>query len=194
MLDPYNLVGGQDSYNVLDIDPESPYAMDDCRDNADAMIEKTDGSKDPYWDLAATDVLAAFIALMAAYGKGPARSLQGVLTALSNEKLFADSLEVMKDSGRYHGLLARAGHQIAGINSKQLASVKAVIHKSLSFLNTPAVAVVTGHVSTFDPAMLRHECMTIYMVIPPERLRAQAGLLRMWVTVFARAAIRGGLA
>src|SRR5271154_1942994 len=35
--------------------------------------------------------------------------------------------------------------------------------------------------------------MTIYLVLPPEHMRAQAGLLRMWIGSMVRACGRGGL-
>jgi type IV secretion system protein VirD4 len=35
--------------------------------------------------------------------------------------------------------------------------------------------------------------MTIYLILPPDRMRAQSGLLRLWVSSMFRAVIRGGL-
>src|SRR5207302_2971445 len=47
--------------------------------------------------------------------------------------------------------------------------------------------------SSFDPAELRNGKMTVYLVLPPEHMRAQSALLRMWVGSMLRAVVRGGL-
>ena len=47
--------------------------------------------------------------------------------------------------------------------------------------------------SSFDPAELRKGKMTIFLVLPPEHMRAQSGLLRMWVSTMLRACVRGGV-
>ena len=63
----------------------------------------------------------------------------------------------------------------------------------LRFLDTLAVADSTK-TSSFDPADLRKGKMTVYLILPPEHMRAQSPLLRMWIGSLLRAVVRGGLA
>jgi type IV secretion system protein VirD4 len=59
-------------------------------------------------------------------------------------------------------------------------------------LDTLAVAESTK-TSSFDPADLLGGQFTCYLVLPPEHMRAQSPLLRMWIGSLLRAVIRGGL-
>ena len=65
-------------------------------------------------------------------------------------------------------------------------------HRHLRFLDTPTIAESTG-TSSFDPAGLRKGRMTVYLVLPPEHMRAQSALLRLWIGSLFRAVLRGGL-
>jgi type IV secretion system protein VirD4 len=62
----------------------------------------------------------------------------------------------------------------------------------LRFLDTLLVAESTK-ASSFDPSELCKGRMTVYLVIPPEHMRAQAALLRMWIDATLRAVVTGGL-
>ena len=48
-------------------------------------------------------------------------------------------------------------------------------------------------VSSFDPADLLTGKMTVYLVLPPEHMRAQSPLLRLWIGSMLRAVVKGGL-
>jgi type IV secretion system protein VirD4 len=47
--------------------------------------------------------------------------------------------------------------------------------------------------SSFNPDDLRKGKMTVYLVLPPEHMRAQSPLLRTWISSLLRAVVRGGL-
>jgi type IV secretion system protein VirD4 len=66
------------------------------------------------------------------------------------------------------------------------------VGRHLRFLDTLAVAESTK-TSSFDPAGLRTGRMTIYLILPPEHMRAQSPLLRMWIGALLRSVIQGGL-
>jgi type IV secretion system protein VirD4 len=89
-------------------------------------------------------------------------------------------------------MLARLGHQLTHAGDKERGSVLTTANRHLAFLDTPAIAASTS-ASSFNPADLRKGRMTVYLVLPPDRMRAQAGLLRMWVNTLLRAVVQGGL-
>ena len=62
----------------------------------------------------------------------------------------------------------------------------------LKFLDTIAVSENTTE-STFDPADLVKGKMTVYLVLPPQHVRAHQALLRMWIGTMLRAVVKGGL-
>jgi type IV secretion system protein VirD4 len=83
-------------------------------------------------------------------------------------------------------------HQLTHLKDKELASVVTNANRHMAFLDTLSVAAST-RASSFDPAELRTGKMTVFLVLPPERMRAQSGLLRMWIGGMLRAVVRGGL-
>lgn len=117
------------------------------------------------------------------------RSLQTVVDVLSNPGKVPQVVELLCNSD---GMLPRLGGQLAHFQDKELASTLTSANRHLRFLSTPAVAESTSS-SSFDPSELRSGKMTVYLVLPPEHMRAQAGLMRMWIGTLIRAVVRGGL-
>ena len=181
-----------DTYNLLDfIDKDSPQALDECRDVAESLVIRTGEEKNPHWNDSAEAVIAAMIAVVVMYGqkdKGT-RSLQKVRDILAHPQQFEMAKKLMLENG---GMLARWGGQLEHLKGDELASVMSTCNRHLRFLDTPAIAESTGS-SSFDPAALRKGTMTVYLVLPPEHMRAQSGLLRVWIGSLLRAVVKGGL-
>jgi type IV secretion system protein VirD4 len=89
-------------------------------------------------------------------------------------------------------MLSRLGGQLAHFKDKELSSVLTTANRHLRFLDTPLVALNTCR-STFDPTDLRRGKMTVYLILPPEHMRAQSALIRMWVGALFRSVVQGGL-
>lgn len=197
ILDPFKVTIQKlrrraDTFNSLDsIDKDSPQALDECRDLAEAIVIRTGEEKDPHWNDTAEAVIAAIIAVVVIYGqkdKGT-RSLQKVRDILAHPQEFEMAKRLMREHG---GMLARWGGQLEHLKGDEFSSVMSTCHRHLRFLDTPAIADNTGS-STFDPAGLRNGNMTVYLVLPPEHMRAQSALLRMWIGSLLRAVVKGGL-
>ena len=88
--------------------------------------------------------------------------------------------------------MARMAEQLTYLVDKELASVITTTLRMLDFLNTPSIEGVTG-TSTCDLADLPKKRMSVYVIMPPERLKANAGFMRlmMWATI--RAVMSNGL-
>jgi type IV secretion system protein VirD4 len=89
-------------------------------------------------------------------------------------------------------MLPRFGSQLEHFKDKELASTITSANRHLRGYSTPAVAESTSS-STFDPSDLRKKKMTVYLVLPPEHMRAQMSLMRMWLGTFLRAIVRCGV-
>jgi type IV secretion system protein VirD4 len=70
-------------------------------------------------------------------------------------------------------MLARMGNQLLRFKDTELASCLTTVGRFMKFLDTIAVAENTKE-STFDPADLLKRKMTVYLVLPPEHVRAHA--------------------
>lgn len=194
MLDPFRVVTQRpDSFNPLDwIDRESPTAPDDCRDLAEALVVRTGQEREPHWLDSAEAWIGSVATLVVAQGEPGDRSLQTVRAILSNPDKLQDALYAMTSSDAWDGMLARLGHQLGHFKDKELASTLTTTNRFMRFLDTPLIAESTRS-SSFDPAELNGGRMTVYLTLPPDHMRAQSALLRMWVGSLLRAVVKGGL-
>lgn len=194
VLDPFKLVTQTpDSFNALDfIEKDSPTALDECRDLAEALVIRTGQEKDPHWVDSAEAWISALTALVVHYGERNDRSLQTVRTLLSNPEKLEMAIKLMCSSDAWDGMLARMGNQLTHYKDKELNSVMTTTGRFLRFLDTVAVSDSTK-TSSFDPADLWKGKMTVHLILPPEHMRAQSPLLRMWIGSLLRAVVKGGL-
>ncbi len=194
LLDPFQVSSQTpDTFNPLDaIDATSRTALDDCRALAEALVVRTGEEKERHWDDSAEAWIAAMIALTVVYAEGEDRSLQAVRSLLTNPVKMQQAIELMCKSDAWEGMLARMGHQLAHFKDKELSSVLTTANRHLRFLDTLAVAASTK-ASSFDLSGLRDGKMTVYLILPPEYLRTQSALLRMWISSLLRACVRNGL-
>lgn len=194
VLDPYHIVTHEpDAFNPFEfIDPDHPNAMDECRDLAEALVLRTGQEKEPHWADSAEVWIAAMIAVVVVLAKGEDKSLQTVRELLTNPEKMQAAIAAMCASDQMDGMLARLGHQLTHFKDKELSSTLTTTNRFLRFLDTAAIAGSTKR-SSFDPAYLLKGKMTVYLVLPPDRARAQSPLLRMWVGSMLRAVVKGGL-
>lgn len=196
-LDPWHLVTdghATSTYNPLDfIDKDSPQAVDEIRDLAEALVIRTGKEMDPHWNDSAETVIATAIAAVVLYGDSDDRSLQTVRNLIADPQRMEQVGMLLRGSNAWDGLASRMGHQLSHFQDKERASVMTTASRNLKFLDSPAV-VASTRTSNFDPAQLRSGKMSIFLVVPLEHARTQAGgLLRMWIGSILHAVVRGGL-
>lgn len=193
-LDLFKLVSqAPQTFNPLDfIHKDSPTAIDESLDLAQALVTRTGQEKDPHWVDSAEAWIAALIALVVHYGEPNDRSLQTVRTLLSSPDKLQLAIKLMCASDAWDGMLARMGNQLTHFKDKELGSTLTTTNRFLRFLDTLAVSEST-QTSSFNPDDLRRGKMTVYLILPPEHQRAQSALLRMWIGSLLRAVVRGGL-
>lgn len=118
-------------------------------------------------------------------------SLQMMRQILCQPPLLDMAVKGMLESDAWNGMLARMGGQLLHSVEKEKASTLSTLDRHTRFLDSIAVAESTW-ASSFAPE-LRKGKTTVYMILPPEHMRAQSPLLRLWITSFMRAVIKGGL-
>jgi type IV secretion system protein VirD4 len=190
ILDPFGMVTKEpDCFNPLDmIKADSPQAIDACRNLAEELVTTTGLEHDSHWNDVSKQRIAAMAAVVVRFGETGDRSLQTVRTLLTHTAKMQAAIKLMCASDAWGGMLSRIGHQLTDVNEKELASVLSTINRHLTFLDTLTIAASTSR-STFDPADLCKGKMTVYLVIPPTEMRAQASLLRIWIGSLLRAVV-----
>jgi type IV secretion system protein VirD4 len=193
LIDPYKVETQEpDRFDPLDfINPDSSTAIDECRDLAEALVIRTAQEKEPHWADSAELWIAAMIAATVQYAHPENRSLQRVRELLTDQAKAETAIEVMCASDGWEGMLARLGGQLKQFKDKELASTLTTANRFLRFCDSLAIRDSTMS-SSFDPADLRKGKLTVYLILPPEHMRAAAGLLRMWIGSLLRACVRGG--
>jgi type IV secretion system protein VirD4 len=195
LLDPFKVVTQTpDTLNPLaSIDKDSPFAIDDSRETAAAMVERKEEKGDGVHFLDnAEAAIAAMTAMVVQFGEDEHKSLQTVCDIVSNPDKWQKAIELMCASDAWQGMLARMGGNLAHLKERELASTMSTISRFLRFLSTPAIAAST-RTSSFDPAEIHSGKFTAYLVLPTERASALSPLLRLWIGTFLRAVVRGGL-
>ena len=193
-LDPFHAATKTpDTLNPLDfIDKNSPMALDECRDLAHALVVRTGEERDPHWVESAILWITAMIAVVVYYGEPNDRSLQTVRTLLTSPVRMGMAIQLMCGSDAWGGMLARLGGQLKQFTDKELNSTLTTTNRFMNFLDTLAVFESTK-TSSFNPDDLRKGKLSVYLVLPPEYMRSQSPLLRLWIASLMRAVVRGGL-
>ncbi|WP_020472332.1 type IV secretory system conjugative DNA transfer family protein [Zavarzinella formosa] len=194
ILDPYKIATPEpDTFNPLEFfDPGSDTAIDDCRDLAEALVLRTGKEHDPHWCDGAEIWISAMIAAVICFASKN-KSLQSVRAVLTDPDKMREAIDKMCESGDvWEGMLSRFGHQLRQFRDKELGSVLTTTNRFLRFLDSVAISDSTRQ-SSFNPAELLNGRMTVYLVLPPEHMRAQSALLRLWLGSMLRAVVKGGL-
>ena len=194
LLDPFHLTTNRpDCFNPLDFIRNGPDMIDATRDLAEALVVRDRASeKDPHWADSAEFIIHATLTFVARFAPEDDRSLQTVRDIIGNPELFKNVIDGLRSCDDEDGLLVRLGDQLIHYQDKELSSVLTTCNRFLKFLDSAALQHCTGS-SSFDPAELKRGRMTVYLILPPEHMRAQLPLLRMWISSLLRAVVSQGL-
>jgi type IV secretion system protein VirD4 len=84
----------------------------------------------------------------------------------------------MAESEKAHGLIARSAHRLQQKADRERSGVISTAQRQNHFLDSPAILrTLTG--SSLDLAQLKTEILSLYCVIPPERLGSHGRWLRL---------------
>lgn len=194
LLDPFHAVtNNPDRFNPLDcIDGNSELAIDDCRTLAEALVVRTGQEREPHWCDAAEMLIGGIMSFVVQHAPRHDRSLQTVRELLASPEELMASVQVMQKSPAWNGMLARMGNQMTHFRDKELSSTLTTTGRFLRFLDTLAIADSTTS-STFDLAELLRGKMSVFLILPPEHIRTQSQMLRLWIGSFVRAVVRAGV-
>lgn len=195
LLDPMGITGSEDvsSLNPLDlVDPRHPVGIDDAAMLASLLtggLEKLD-PRNLFW-YQRGEQLATGLIQHIALSRGPgARNLSELreLLTMPAEAFMEMAKEEMLES---HDPNVRS---VAGMLTnpavEMVGSIMGMAQNSLEFLRGDLVRRSTD-TSSFDlDAVTRGEPLSIYLVIPPDKLESHRNLLRVWIGSLMAALMR----
>jgi len=191
-FDPFGVVQGEATYNPLDlIDAASADAVDDARLLADMLV--LPGAREgeqAFWNEEARGVLTGLILHVAANAPAEMRTLPHVRELLTMPpQPFADLLEEMQATPAAGGLIARAAARLLQKAPKERSGVISTAQSHTHFLDSPRMARVLGR-STFDFSTLKRDAVSVYLILPTDRIDAYARWLRLLIACALRAMAR----
>ncbi len=172
LLDPYGVTGDPaHGFNWLDrIDLESEDCLAQAMTIADACVIPSDKGGDDHWDDTARDLIRGVVLHVA--GFAPDRRNMGEVRRLlagSAEEL-DDTLAAMMASDTAFGIVARAANTFSGMADRERGSVLSSARRHTAFLDDPRIARTLAR-SDFSLRDLKHKAMTVYIVLPADKLR-----------------------
>jgi type IV secretion system protein VirD4 len=187
-LDPALMLGpGADRFNPFDgIDPRSRDFIGQCRDIANMMVVRTGQEHDPHFNESAENAIAAFIAYICALEGNPAcRNPRGMRAQLASRANYEAALDIMRQHEGFFGVLEQLSQSLSWHVDRELGSVMSTAQRHSKVFDEPLVDDATC-ASTFDPRELRTGRMTVYLIVPGDRLVVWAALLRVWLGCLMR--------
>jgi type IV secretion system protein VirD4 len=182
-LDPFEVVGGDAQYNPVDlVDVAGPDAADDARMLADMLVlpEGREGEQ-AFWNEEARGVLTGFILHVASSPDPALRTLTHVRTLLTlSHTSFGELLVEMSNSNAVGGLVARAAARLLQKADRERSGVISTAQSHTHFLDSPRMKTVLGS-STFRPADLKRQRISVYLVLPTDRIDGYARWLRLMI-------------
>lgn len=192
-LDPFDVIADDRPsarLNPLDlIERNSPNAAEDARMLAEALSYQTYGNRDPFWHVRGKQLLAGLILHVATARPPVLRNLGEVHYLLNqSDEDFQFTLKEMAKSR------VEAVRQTVGIVSnsaeKMSASIQAMSQANLGFLNGVQVKDATSGTGFNLDAVTRGDPVSIYLLIPPEKLESHGALLRIWISCLIKLILR----
>ncbi len=192
-LDPFGLDGtAGECLNPLSfIDPTSSDFLDACRDLASAMVMRGHDEREPHWNDSAEVILTAFIAYVSACETDTAaRNLSTVRHLVASRSRYTQAVERMQQVQGFDGVIAKLGHTLTWFQGDELGSVLTHVQRHTAFLDSPDIAACVA-ASFFHPRDLRTGRVSVFLCLPPTRLRSLAPLQRMWIATILRVLAQG---
>jgi type IV secretion system protein VirD4 len=97
----------------------------------------------------------------------------------------------MQQTQGFHEVISRNGKLLEWMVDRELGSVMTTVQRHTAWMDSPQAAACLSHTS-FDPRLLKTGCVTVYFVLPPDKLETLAALMRTWIGCTLRISTRDG--
>lgn len=194
VLDPFGITEETSAaFNPLaSLDPLSPDLVDDVAELADALVhDEYPDSADPHWNEEAKALINGIMLYVVTQEVGEHRNLATVRDYLTRSpRDFAVLLEAMQGTDAAGGLVRRAANRHLSKSDREAAGVLSSAMRHTYFLDSPRMTDVMSR-SDFRFEDLKQGAVTVYLVLPPDRMATYARWLRLMVVQSLQALSRG---
>ena len=183
LVDPFGITGASsNALNWLDtLDPDSPDVVSRAAGLADMLIAVEGTEADSHWTDTARELLRGLLVYVATLpaDRRTMAELRRIVTA--SERDLADTLDEMQaDPEAGQRIPARAAAAHLNRPERERGSVLSTVVRHTAWLDDPRLCAALAR-SDFNLADLKRQPMTVYLAIPPDRLRACLGFVRGFI-------------
>lgn len=185
ILDPFAVTGKPPAaFNPIDmLDVNGLDVAEDASTLADALVFDEPGmAGEAHWNEEAKAMIAGLLLMIVAtepIGRRHLATLREYLTLAPDG--FAALLTRMQETGACGGLVARAANRHLGKSDREAAGVLSAAQRHTHFLDSPRMTAVLGR-SDFHFADLKRRNVSVFLVLPPDRLSTYSRWLRLLIT------------
>lgn len=180
-LDPFKI--GPERYRVTfnpfsAMDPNGDMLVDDATMISEMLCDSATRGEDAFWVGRARQLLAGFIVHRLRKGQGPPLTCLRTMLSASQESLVALGHELLSQPSQE---AKAAGGILTSEAPTTIGGILAFAQNAVGFLAGPNVHEATTR-TTLDLAGLRDgKPISLYILIPPEKLISHGKLLRVWL-------------
>ncbi len=183
LIDPFGITGDRShALNWLDtLDPDSPDVVSRAAGLADMLVIAEGADADSHWNDTARELLRGLLVHVAGLPdkRRSMAELRRIVTASAEG--FADTLaDMMADPEQGQRIPARTAASHLNRPERERGSVLSTVVRHTAWLDDPRLCASLAR-SDFSLADLKRRPMTVYLAIPPDRLRACLGFVRGFV-------------
>ncbi|MFK4771701.1 type IV secretory system conjugative DNA transfer family protein [Rhizobium sp. ZW T2_16] len=185
ILDPFAVTGKPSAaFNPIDtLDVNGLDVAEDVSTLADALVFDGPGmAGEAHWNEEAKALIAGLLLMIVAIepiGRRHLATLREYLTLAPDS--FAALLTRMQETAACGGLVARAANRHLGKSDREAAGVVSAAQRHTHFLDSPRMTAVLGR-SDFHFADLKRRNVSVFLVLPPDRLSTYSRWLRLLIT------------
>jgi type IV secretory pathway TraG/TraD family ATPase VirD4 len=183
LVDPFGITGNTGhALNWLDtLDPDSPDVVSRAAGLADMLVAVEGNDADSHWTDTARELLRGLLVYVATLpaDRRTMAELRRIVTA-SAEDLAATLDDMTADPEAGQRIPARAAAAHLNRPERERGSVLSTVVRHTAWLDDPRLCAALAR-SDFNLADLKRQPMTVYLAIPPDRLRACLGFVRGFI-------------
>jgi type IV secretion system protein VirD4 len=189
-IDPCQVIGpGSDNLNPMDIFKLDNADLEtDAQSLAEWLSQGNRGTKEPFWDVSGAALHSALIAHVASACPEEQRNLESVRKLLMGGDVIYDLAVLLDTHGKNMNQMAH--DELAAFLATTDVTRSGIMATALAYIKpflSPRMAAVLSN-STFDlKDLIRGEPLSIYLILPPDKLRSHKALLKMWVGTLLKA-------
>ncbi|QEH36474.1 Conjugal transfer protein TraG [Aquisphaera giovannonii] len=193
VLDPFGVTGREsDRLNPFDLFSLEGSMLEPDAEMIASLLGDGHASKDPFWSDTASGLIAGLIAYVATCPPPEPRNMKALRSLLySDDTTYA--LAVLLDT-KGKAMPSYAYAEISAFlqhaDPPTRPSVLATARSYLKAMNTDQVSACLGDSTVSLRGVVEGSPQTVYLTIPPEKLRSHRCLLRAWVAVLLTAVMR----